>query len=70
MITTDRSPYTATLLLLIDNFFTVIGVLCATLWFSASEWVRDRKETLADGADFARWGGDKFQAASNISEGV
>ncbi|KAI6032517.1 hypothetical protein EDC04DRAFT_2898114 [Pisolithus marmoratus] len=103
LITTDRSPYTGALLLLINNFVTVIGVLCATLWFSGSEWVRGHKESLSDDpfslnpssgrvngagrrsenevvvigrsvtldrADFARWGGDKFRAASNISDEV
>ncbi|KAI6113622.1 hypothetical protein EDD16DRAFT_1709492 [Pisolithus croceorrhizus] len=47
-ITTDRSPYTGALLLLINNYVAVIGVIFATLWFSGSEWVRSHKESLAD----------------------
>ncbi|KAI6038865.1 hypothetical protein EDC04DRAFT_2895815 [Pisolithus marmoratus] len=66
LITTDRSAYIGTLLFLINHFVTVIGVLCAAVWFSTSEWVRGRKEALVDAADFARWGGDKFQAANDI----
>ncbi|KAI5993835.1 hypothetical protein F5J12DRAFT_726594 [Pisolithus orientalis] len=48
LISTDRSPNTGGLLLLINNYVTVIGVLCATLWFSGSEWVRSRKESSAE----------------------
>ncbi|KAI6045884.1 hypothetical protein EDC04DRAFT_2888471 [Pisolithus marmoratus] len=70
LITADRSPYTGSLVLLINNFVTVIGILCATLWLSGSEWVRGHKEALADAEDFARWGGDRFHAASDVSEGV
>ncbi|KAI6038866.1 hypothetical protein EDC04DRAFT_3112857 [Pisolithus marmoratus] len=104
LVTADRSPYAGSLLVLVNNFVAVIGVLCATLWFSGSEWVRGHKESLVDDmfppgpksgrangvgkrneneitvigrrsvtldtADFARWGGDKFQAASNISDEV
>ncbi|KAI6030992.1 hypothetical protein EDC04DRAFT_2898279 [Pisolithus marmoratus] len=47
-ITTDRSPTIGVLLLMINNFVTVIGVLCATLWFSGSEWVRTRNDPLSD----------------------
>lgn len=47
-ITTDRNPTTGVLLLMINNYVTVIGVLCATLWFSGSEWVRTRNEPLSD----------------------
>ncbi|KAI6032525.1 hypothetical protein EDC04DRAFT_2233462 [Pisolithus marmoratus] len=70
LITADRSPYTGSLVILINNFVTVIGILCATLWLSGSEWVRGHKEALADAEDFARWGGDKFHAASDVSGGV
>ncbi|KAI6032519.1 hypothetical protein EDC04DRAFT_3142407 [Pisolithus marmoratus] len=48
LVTADRSAYAGTLLVLINNFVTVIGVLCATLWFSGSEWVRGHKESLSD----------------------
>ncbi|KAI6135349.1 hypothetical protein EV401DRAFT_526384 [Pisolithus croceorrhizus] len=43
-IMTDRSPITGSRLLLINNYVTVMGVLCATLWFSGSEpnFGRDR----------------------------
>ncbi|KAI6030978.1 hypothetical protein EDC04DRAFT_2922535 [Pisolithus marmoratus] len=47
-ITTDRSPTIGVLLLMINNFVTVISVLCATLWFSGSEWVRTRNDPLSD----------------------
>ncbi|KAI5995865.1 hypothetical protein EDD15DRAFT_2546098, partial [Pisolithus albus] len=38
----------AGVLLLINNYVTVMGVLCATVWFSRSEWVRTRDEPLSD----------------------
>ncbi|KAI6030991.1 hypothetical protein EDC04DRAFT_2605252 [Pisolithus marmoratus] len=47
-VTTDRSPTNGVLLIIINNYITVIGVLCATLWFSGSEWVRTRNEPLCD----------------------
>ncbi|KAI5998249.1 hypothetical protein EDD15DRAFT_2364048 [Pisolithus albus] len=47
-ITTNRSPTAGVLLLMINNYVTVVGVLCATLWFSGSEWVRTRNEPLSD----------------------
>ncbi|KAI5982517.1 hypothetical protein EDD15DRAFT_116894 [Pisolithus albus] len=45
-ITTDRSPFTGILLIVINHYITVIGVLCATLWFSGSELVRTRNKLL------------------------
>ncbi|KAI6102957.1 hypothetical protein F5141DRAFT_1217531 [Pisolithus sp. B1] len=47
-IMTDQSPITGSRLLLINNYVTVMGVLCATLWFSGSEWVRARNEPLPE----------------------
>ncbi|KAI6106389.1 hypothetical protein EDD16DRAFT_1713511 [Pisolithus croceorrhizus] len=47
-ITTDRSPTTGTVLLTMNNYITVMGVLCATLWFSGTEWVRSRNEQSRD----------------------
>ncbi|KAI5995874.1 hypothetical protein EDD15DRAFT_2365372 [Pisolithus albus] len=48
LITTDRSPTIGALLFMINNYTTVVGVLCATLWFSGSEWVRTRNEPAFD----------------------
>ncbi|KAI6003320.1 hypothetical protein F5J12DRAFT_171319 [Pisolithus orientalis] len=45
-VTIDRSPTTGATVLLINNYITVMGVLCATLWFSGSERVRTRNEPL------------------------
>ncbi|KAI6041847.1 hypothetical protein EDC04DRAFT_2565043 [Pisolithus marmoratus] len=47
-IMTDRSQTDGALLMLINNYVTVLGVLCATLWFSGLEWVRTRNEPLLD----------------------
>ncbi|KAI6142995.1 hypothetical protein BKA82DRAFT_1008034 [Pisolithus tinctorius] len=47
-ITTDRSPTTSAVLLLINSYVTVMGVMCATLWSSGSEWVRTRNEPLPE----------------------
>lgn len=47
-ITTNRSPYTGTMLLMTNDYVTVIGVLCATIWFSGTDWVRTRNESSAD----------------------
>ncbi|KAI6038864.1 hypothetical protein EDC04DRAFT_1843172 [Pisolithus marmoratus] len=44
-IMTDRSRTSGALLMLINNYVTIVGVLCATLWFSGSrERVRTRNE--------------------------
>ncbi|KAI6146226.1 hypothetical protein BKA82DRAFT_761960 [Pisolithus tinctorius] len=48
-ITTTQFLVTCRLLLLINNYITVMGVLCATVWFSRFEWVRARNEPLACG---------------------
>ncbi|KAI6143685.1 hypothetical protein BKA82DRAFT_1008822, partial [Pisolithus tinctorius] len=47
-ITTDRIPTTGEVLLLINGYVTVMGVMCATLWSSGSEWVRTRNEPLPE----------------------
>ncbi|KAI6154174.1 hypothetical protein BKA82DRAFT_4098375 [Pisolithus tinctorius] len=47
-ITTDRNPTTGVMLLTMNNYITVMGVLCATLWFSGTEWVRACNESLSD----------------------
>ncbi|KAI6015659.1 hypothetical protein EDC04DRAFT_2578159 [Pisolithus marmoratus] len=47
-VTTNQSFAVGGLLLLINNYVTVIGVLCATLWFSRSEWVQTRDTPLCD----------------------
>ncbi|KAI6152520.1 hypothetical protein BKA82DRAFT_763847 [Pisolithus tinctorius] len=46
-ITTTQLFVTSALLLLINNFVTVMGVLCATLWFSRSEWVRNSPRAIS-----------------------
>ncbi|KAI6045890.1 hypothetical protein EDC04DRAFT_3086649 [Pisolithus marmoratus] len=38
-IMTDRSQTNGTLLILMNNYITVLGVLCVTLWFSGLEWL-------------------------------
>ncbi|KAI6030977.1 hypothetical protein EDC04DRAFT_2605240 [Pisolithus marmoratus] len=43
---TDQLLAVAQLLALINNYVTVIDVLCATIWFSKSEGVRTRNEPL------------------------
>ncbi|KAI6141872.1 hypothetical protein BKA82DRAFT_4199517 [Pisolithus tinctorius] len=47
-ITTDRIPTTGEVLLLINGYVTIMGVMCATLWSSGSEWVRTRNEPLPE----------------------
>lgn len=46
-VTTDHSPNTGILLVFINNYITVMGVLCATLWFSRLEWVRTHDEPFS-----------------------
>lgn len=48
-VTTRHSPNTGALLVFINNYITVMGVLCATLWSSRREWVRAYNESLSDG---------------------
>ncbi|KAI6148145.1 hypothetical protein BKA82DRAFT_4148947 [Pisolithus tinctorius] len=48
LVATDRSPTAGATVLLINNYVTVMGVLCATLWFSGSERVRTHNEPLSD----------------------
>ncbi|KAI6154149.1 hypothetical protein BKA82DRAFT_24212 [Pisolithus tinctorius] len=40
LIMTDRHPAAGIVIVVINNYMAVMGVLCATLWFSGSEWVR------------------------------
>ncbi|KAI6113621.1 hypothetical protein EDD16DRAFT_1131459 [Pisolithus croceorrhizus] len=47
-IMTDPSMTTGASLMLVNNYVTIMGVMCATLWFSGSEWVRTRDEPLPD----------------------
>ncbi|KAI6102951.1 hypothetical protein F5141DRAFT_1293561 [Pisolithus sp. B1] len=48
-VVTDHSPNSGGgVLLLINNYVTVIGVMCATIWFSRSEWAQTRKEPLSE----------------------
>ncbi|KAI6133747.1 hypothetical protein EV401DRAFT_2193118 [Pisolithus croceorrhizus] len=42
------SVYIAGVAFLINNYITIMGVLCATLRFSGSEWVQTRKAPLSD----------------------
>ncbi|KAI6102443.1 hypothetical protein EDD16DRAFT_1646387 [Pisolithus croceorrhizus] len=51
-IMTDPSMTTGASLVLINNYVTIMGVMCATLWFSGSQWVRTRDEPLPDPAVF------------------
>ncbi|KIO07124.1 hypothetical protein M404DRAFT_998544 [Pisolithus tinctorius Marx 270] len=48
--TTAQLLLAGELLWLVNSYVTVIGVLCATVWFSRSEWVRTRNEPLSDNA--------------------
>lgn len=48
LITTDRHPTAGAVVVVINNYVTLIGVLCATLWFSGSEWVRTRSLPISD----------------------
>ncbi|KAI6154173.1 hypothetical protein BKA82DRAFT_24221 [Pisolithus tinctorius] len=44
LFATPRLLAIGELLWLINSYVTVLGVLCATLWFSGSEWARIRNE--------------------------
>ncbi|KAI6015612.1 hypothetical protein EDC04DRAFT_2903712 [Pisolithus marmoratus] len=46
-IMTNQS-FVGGLLIMINNYVTVMGVLCATVWFSRMEWVRSRNDPLSD----------------------
>ncbi|KAI6017460.1 hypothetical protein EDC04DRAFT_2902550 [Pisolithus marmoratus] len=47
--TTSQLLSIGQLIALINTYVTVMGVLCATLWFSRSEWVRTRNEPSPNG---------------------
>ncbi|KAI6154150.1 hypothetical protein BKA82DRAFT_3971020 [Pisolithus tinctorius] len=47
-VATDHSPTTGAVLVLINNYVTVMGVLCATLWFSGTERVRAHNQTSSN----------------------
>lgn len=47
-VATDHSPTTGAVLVLINNYVTVMGVLCATLWFSGTEWVRAHNQSSSN----------------------
>ncbi|KAI5998253.1 hypothetical protein EDD15DRAFT_311454 [Pisolithus albus] len=40
---TDRQSTAGAVVIVTNHYVTVIGVLCATLWFSGSEWARTRR---------------------------
>lgn len=44
LIMTDRHPTAGIVIVVINNYMAVMGVLCATLWFSGSEWVRTHSQ--------------------------
>lgn len=44
-ITTSHSFATGTMLMLVNSYVSVIGVLCATIWSMGSEWVRTHRPT-------------------------
>ncbi|KAI6126626.1 hypothetical protein F5141DRAFT_1247845 [Pisolithus sp. B1] len=48
-VTTRHSPNTGALLVFINNYITVLGVLCATLWSSRRQWVLAYNESSSDG---------------------
>ena len=39
-ISVSRRRSTVTMLLLMNNYVPVIGILCATIWFSGTDWAR------------------------------
>ncbi|KAI6015614.1 hypothetical protein EDC04DRAFT_573780 [Pisolithus marmoratus] len=45
---TDKQPTTGVMVVVVNNYVTVMGVLCATLWFSGSEWVRTHSQPVRD----------------------
>ncbi|KAI5998181.1 hypothetical protein EDD15DRAFT_2194368 [Pisolithus albus] len=47
LITTDRHPTAGAVVVVINNYVTLMGVLCATLWFSGSQWVRTRNQQIS-----------------------
>ena len=47
-ITTSRSYAVGTMFLLTNSYVSVIGVLCATIWASGSEWVRTNRTTVSE----------------------
>ncbi|KAI5998169.1 hypothetical protein EDD15DRAFT_2194360 [Pisolithus albus] len=51
--TTNSQFNSIEVMFLINSYVTVMGVLCATVWFSGSEWVRTRNEPLLPGDMFA-----------------
>jgi len=47
-ITTSRSYAVGTMFMLINSYVSVIGVLCATIWASGSEWARTHQSTVSE----------------------
>ena len=47
-ITSSRSYSVGTMFLLTNGYVSVIGVLCATIWASGSEWVRTNRSTVSE----------------------
>ncbi|KAI6120960.1 hypothetical protein EDD16DRAFT_810956 [Pisolithus croceorrhizus] len=44
---TDRVSTAGAVIIVINHYVAVIGVLCATLWFSGSEWVRTHGQPMS-----------------------
>ncbi|KAL4062413.1 hypothetical protein V8B97DRAFT_308524 [Scleroderma yunnanense] len=62
-ITTDSSPYTGTMLLMTNDYITVVGVLCATIWFSGTDWVRTRNGSERGVVHVHKWGSGRGQSS-------
>ncbi|KAL4068906.1 hypothetical protein V8B97DRAFT_1872684 [Scleroderma yunnanense] len=62
-ITTDPSPSAGTMLLMTNDYVTVIGVLCATIWFSGTDWVRTHNESSPELLRAHKWGPGRGQSS-------
>ncbi|KAG6328851.1 hypothetical protein ID866_10238 [Astraeus odoratus] len=69
-ITTSRSGSTGTMLLMVNDYVTVMGVLCATIWFSGLDWVRTRSEMLQDPYSHRSSSGRGHVAGKNSGSGI
>ncbi|KAI6136095.1 hypothetical protein F5141DRAFT_8719 [Pisolithus sp. B1] len=48
---TDKLSTAGAVIIVINHYVAVIGVLCATLWFSGSEWVRTHGQPISGRLD-------------------
>ncbi|KAI6031176.1 hypothetical protein PISMIDRAFT_444960 [Pisolithus microcarpus 441] len=66
---TNRQSTAGAVVIVINHYVTVIGVLCATLWFSGSEWARTRSQPISGHGLSGKSNSEQAHGSSGKSRG-